>query len=114
MTHSEDKTLAIQTIVLVDDNIPLTMAWEMAAEESGVNLCIYHDPISLLNEIERFGKETTFYIDIILGDESGISISKSLFEKGFKKLYLITGKREIDYPKNVNWVLGILGKDVPF
>lgn len=102
-----------QRIVLVDDNIPLTLTWEMAAEEKKIDLSVYHSGVALTDDLSHYDKETIFYIDINLGEHSGIKLSKELHEKGYKNLYLVTGSMNKNH-SDVNWVLGILGIDAPF
>ncbi len=113
LNERSQEDMVNKQIVLVDDNVPLTLTWEMAAEEANIKLSVYLTSPELLDNLAQYDKNTFFYIDINLGDHCGIELSKTLFEKGYKNLYLITGRKMEDYP-NVDWVNGILGIESPF
>ena len=102
------------SMILVDDNENLTMAWEMEAANKGVNLAIYQTPQQFIEAVGYFDKSTSIYIDVDLSDEmNGVELSKWAYNKGFHNLYLITGSNDRDF-YNLDWVKDIYDKNPPF
>lgn len=101
-------------VIMIDDNINLSMAWEMAAEENGVSIKTYNNPNDFMTDAGMFDKSIKIYIDINLINEiNGIELSRWAYKEGFENLYLITGDRSGDFPE-MPWIKEILGKMPPF
>ena len=69
----------------------------------------------LESNLSNIDLETPFFLDRDLGEDlpKGEDIAKSLFEKGFKNLYLCTGYRKEDL-QEFPWIKEILPKNVDF
>jgi hypothetical protein len=102
-------------LVHMDDDKYLRMAWKMEAKKKSKNILSLSDLSQLENHLPLLDLETPFFLDQDLGENkaSGITIAKTLHEKGFKNLYLCTGYRKKDLP-DLPWIKDVLPKDVNF
>ncbi len=101
-------------VILIDDNKNLSMAWEMEADEAGVNLTVYNTPEEFINDAEVLDYDAILYIDVNLSETlSGIELSKWAHYNGFKNINLITGG-DVSKLKNISWIKSVCGKSPPF
>lgn len=101
-------------LILIDDDVALTMAWKLRADMVGKNLMIYHRPNELLETLDQFPFDTPIYIDSNLSsDISGEQFAKILYDKGYKNLYLATGYSKEKFGE-MPWIKDIVGKEPPF
>ena len=73
------------------------------------------EPSQLESSLPQLGLETPFFLDRDLGEDKpkGEAIAKTLYDKGFKNLYLCTGYRKQDLPECL-WIKEVLPKKVDF
>ena len=97
--------------VLLDDDEITRISWESAAKRKGIPLTTYASASELFSNLHHYPKETTFYIDTELGEnqKNGKEITKELYEKGYRNLYIETG-HEPEVFKDTYWIKGVLGK----
>ncbi len=77
--------------VLLDDDALTHMTWEMAAQEHGVELQAFSNPVEFLSNLGNFPKNIPLYIDSDLGENlKGENIAAELKEKGFTNICLAT------------------------
>jgi signal transduction histidine kinase len=108
------KAIIFSEVVLLEDDELITMIWKQAAEKSSVNLTVYKDPKTLLNDLSLFDQKTHFYIDSDLGlDISGSEVAKEIYEFGHREIHMATGRSK-DYFKEDFWLKSVLGKEPPF
>ena len=98
---------------MVDNDELVCITWKFAAEISGCNLSTYSEFNTLLKKIDRYKKNTIFYIDSDLGTETkGEEYAKLLFDLGYTNLYLTTGfSKMASIP---SWIKSIINKTPPF
>lgn len=118
MTESDSITNSSQCtpadIVLIDDDELIRMTWETSAKNQGVRLRCFEKFAEFIKIHEQFDKAVPIYIDSHLANETkGEIAAKSLFEIGFKNLYLCTGYQDSQFPE-MPWIRAIVGKSPPF
>ena len=102
-------------LVYLDDDKYLRMAWEMEAKKQNRKILSISEPSQLESTLPQLGLETPFFLDRNLGEDKpkGEAIAKTLYDKGFKNLYLCTGYRKEDLPESP-WIKEVLPKKVDF
>ena len=103
-----------RSVVLIDDNDSIRLAWKLAAENSEVDLSLFDSTSSFNKHIGDIDREAEIYIDSNLhGRVSGEVYAKCLYDFGFKNIFLSTGKQSkiFDY---MYWITKIVGKAPPF
>lgn len=104
----------MSSFVLIDNDELIRMSWQMSAQKSKQSLFVFSNTQDFVLESSKFSKQTTIYIDYELDDnKNGLEESKSLFDLGFKSIYLATGytASTIKLPEHI---IGIVGKRPPF
>ncbi|HET7085569.1 MAG TPA: response regulator [Rhizomicrobium sp.] len=74
---------ARQTIVVVDDDLDVGTALKRALIVFGYHVELFSSAVECLNAIVTDGA-TCFVIDIDLGEDSGIDLSREIFARGIK------------------------------
>jgi hypothetical protein len=97
-------------LILLDDDALVRMTWEMRAKQKNKNILSLSSSAELWANIKEIDLENIIYIDVHLAnEESGLDLSKELFNMGFKNLYLATGYEPETFA-NVTWIKGVIGK----
>jgi hypothetical protein len=113
-TNNLESTENIPQVIMVDDNVNLSMAWEMDAENNDIKLTTYNHPSDFINNIGNFSSDVNIYIDVNLSEEmNGVELSEWAHKKGFKNLYLITGEDPKQF-ETITWIKAVYGKNPPF
>jgi hypothetical protein len=100
--------------VLIENDALVHMTWKVAARISGVTLKAFRNPADFLLICDTIPKKTPVYIDSDLGDGiKGEEIARTIYEKGFKTIYLETGNPPDSFP-NMPWIKKIMGKEPPW
>jgi signal transduction histidine kinase len=104
----------LATIVHIDDDELMRMAWTYKASSSGKKLLSLASPLELEKHLPNLDPSASFYIDSCLGEglPKGEDVAKVLYEKGFKNLFLSTGYDKEDLP-NFPWIKEVIGKEPP-
>jgi hypothetical protein len=103
----------IPEIVFIDDDKNLTKAWRDTAELLEKNILTFNNVSEFILTIENYSEATRFYIDSDLGDcMKGEDLAKTLYEKGYRHLYLATGHEASKY-ENMYWIREVVGKAFP-
>ncbi|HBY55771.1 MAG TPA: hypothetical protein DEG23_03035, partial [Coxiellaceae bacterium] len=80
-------------IVLIDDNEMFVSSLAMFLENQGKIVDKYHSPSKFLDKISQYSKNTMIFMDNDLQSSmNGIELAKQLHEKGYTRLYLLSGK----------------------
>ncbi|MCL4418140.1 MAG: HAMP domain-containing histidine kinase [Actinobacteria bacterium] len=99
--------------ILLDDQKLVTKTWHIQSKKFNKKIITFNNTDIFMNLIHFFDKETNIYLDSNLGDESGESIAKDLFDIGFCNIYITTGYDPKIF-RDVPWIKGIIGKEPPF
>lgn len=100
--------------VLIDDDVFVREAWEMAAARRQVHLRTYATSNEFLADSDRVAKAVPIYLDFHLsGDEDGVQLARRLFDKGFRTLILATGT-DAQHIGEAPWLTAVIGKDPPW
>lgn len=103
-----------KSYILIDNDFLVRKTWEFQAKKAEVNLNTFQSVDDFLNHSKDIDLEVFIYIDSELDDEKlGEIEAKKIFDEGFKKLYLATGK-QFDSNKLPEYFLGIASKYPPF
>jgi hypothetical protein len=97
--------------VLIDDDKLTHYIWKKRAAEKNITLSTYFSIDEFLKNSNSHPLDTTIYIDSDLGNGSkGEVESEAIFNLGYKKLYLATGYEPSNFSE-INWILGVFGKN---
>jgi len=97
--------------ILIDNDNLVIKTWKFSAKQQGKNLLTFTSFDDAEKNIEKFSPQTPIYIDSDLGtDIPGEQCAKILYDKGFKNIYLTTGRRASHF-KMMHWIKGIIGKE---
>jgi len=100
--------------VLIDDDELIHLSWDLTAQRTGTRLMCHPSEESFQSAASEIPKDTPIYIDVNLAENvRGETVAKSLFEQGYKNLYLATGEMS-EKLGDVPWVRAIVGKTPPF
>ncbi|MDP3543216.1 MAG: hypothetical protein Q8T11_12180, partial [Elusimicrobiota bacterium] len=100
--------------VLLDDDLLVHMAWEIAAESRGLRFLSLKSREELLANAEQLPKNTPIYLDSELGDGvHGMNVAEELHARGFSELYLATGHAPESFPQTA-YIKRIVGKEPPW
>jgi signal transduction histidine kinase len=103
-----------KTAVLIDDDALVHMTWKVAARSAGVALQPFKHPADFFATCKTLSKDTPIYIDSDLGEgQKGEEIAKTIYEKGFKTIYLETGHPPDSFPK-MPWIKEVISKEPPW
>ncbi len=101
-------------LILLDDNPDVTKMWKVAASMAGKNILVFNDVEDFEDALAAIDFATPIYIDSELKDNlRGEVYSQTIFEQGFKVLYLATGHDSSNFD-DLPWIVAIVGKDAPF
>jgi signal transduction histidine kinase len=100
--------------ILIDDDELITDMWAMQAEIHNKNLIVFNSSMAAEKDIFRYDRAAIVYLDSNLGNGvKGEDYAKSLYEAGFKNIYLATAHNASQFSP-MYWIKAIVGKDVPF
>ncbi len=101
--------------VLIDDDELVRSMWEFEARRKGKTVRVFSDVNSFLAESAFISLDTPIYVDSCLQSEkNGEDYSEELFGRGFRNLYLATGRPASHFGRGMPWLRGIVGKAPPF
>ncbi len=101
-------------VILIDDDPLVRTMWELSAKSHDKKLEVFARVQDFLLVYELASREIVIYIDSKLGNGiKGEVISKSIYEKGFKNIYLATG-RDMHQVDMFPWLSGVVGKVPPW
>jgi len=104
--------------IFIDDERLIRFGWKSNAKKNNVELDIYESGDELLDVIDKYDKNSTFYIDSSLGNNvKGEDVARKLFELGFLNLYLATGYDKDYFTSNsidIGHIKEIVSKEAPW
>lgn len=104
----------MKKIVLIDNDKMIQVSWKNKALKAHVEIYVFSSIDEFLSDSISEEKALTIYIDSDLGStEKGEIAAESLFEAGFKDLFLTTGYEDLDV-SDFPWLKGIINKRPPF
>ena len=90
-------SLRVVDAVWLDDDQEFTFRYEKKLIENKKKVDMYRTPKELMDNIHLYPKDTPIFLDNNFqepfSDIAGTEIAKQLYERGFTKLFLITGNR---------------------
>lgn len=91
--------LASTKIILIDDDRAIRLVWRTLGRSKGVEVET-HDPASDSLDGLMFAsdREVEVYVDLHLGQESGVTLLDRLSRAGYRKLYLVSAEPELAPP----------------
>lgn len=99
--------------VLIDDDIWVREAWEMAARPANARLLALTDEAELEQAMARISLTTPIFIDSNLaGGVRGEDVAARLHQRGYKRIFMQTGYDEAIF-QDLPGLSGVLGKDPP-
>ena len=100
--------------ILIDDDELIRRVWSLHAQAKQKKILTFENPEDFFSEIEKFDRGTNIYIDSNLeSNVKGEEVSKEIYEKGFKNIYLETGYIKEYFPE-MSWIKDILSKSPPW
>lgn len=100
--------------ILIDDDQLIRTLWTHEAERLGKSIRCYENPSQFFDEMDQIDPSSPVYVDVVLGNQlCGIRVSEEVAFRGFKNVYLATGKDASDVG-SVPWVKGVMGKMPPW
>ena len=100
--------------ILIDDNFIVRRTWETHGRSLGIYVQTFLSYAHFCAFKPVFDLKTPIYVDFHLKDETGLQVTKSLSEMGFKHLNIVTGDLAEDLPA-MPWVEKVfLSKSPPF
>jgi signal transduction histidine kinase/FixJ family two-component response regulator len=100
-------------MVLIDDDPLVRKLWQLSARAKNIDFKAYASPKDFMDASSEISKDTSLFIDVDLGESSGLEWSKDLFELGYKDLRITTGFDDIDLSGSP-WIKEVLSKEPPF
>ncbi len=106
---------AIYDAVHIDDDPLSRRTWLLFSKSKNVTLLSLEHPREFDKIADSVSKTTPIYIDYEFGEGeiTGLEFSKTLFSRGYTKLYISTGHDSANVP-NAEHLVGIIGKDCPW
>jgi FixJ family two-component response regulator len=95
-------------MVFIDDDDTFLSALKILLEYRGLFVDTYTDPNDFLNSLNKYAKDTKVITDYELKcDIDGLDLLKKLYELGYTKLYLMSGRSftQDNIPHYVNVML---------
>ena len=100
--------------ILIDDSDLMRQTWELVSILSAKKLFCFASIADFERQKSTINCKTPIYIDSELGDSiKGEEYAKTLYEQGFKEIYLVTG-HPVSHFSEMPWITGIVDKDPPF
>lgn len=100
-------------VVLIDDDLISHMTWNIAAKGNGKKLLAIADPHEFWSCLGDIKQSTPIYIDSNLGNNlKGEVIAKSIYDSGFRNIYLTTGFDPTEF-SHLSYIKGVIGKTPP-
>lgn len=100
-------------LVLIDNEPYNHEYWRYAAKRRGKKIMCFTSLKAFMDDEGVVDKKIPIYVDLNLGAESGINISKQLYDLGYQKVYITTGFINFDI-KQYPWLSGVIDKTPPF
>ncbi|HOJ85483.1 MAG TPA: HAMP domain-containing sensor histidine kinase [Elusimicrobiales bacterium] len=106
--------IKIRKIVLIDDDILVRKNWEFSAKKKNIELDIYDNTESFIQNMDKYDFDTEIYIDSELGeDNKGEDIARNLYEIGYTNIYIETG-HSFEKFKDLKYIKAVISKEPPF
>ena len=100
--------------ILIDDDPMMHMIWQMSSKQAGKNLGVYFTFDNFMQDIDCLDISTPIYIDANLKDGvCGDVVSESIYNYGFKEIYLTTGYDKERF-SSLPWIKDVIGKYPPW
>lgn len=96
----------------IEDDQMMCLLWEERARKLNVSLLTINHPNDFKNIQDRIDLKTKIYCDSDFKDCKGEYFLESLFDKGYKNLFLTTGYSPSRFQPNNKYL--VLGKMIPF
>jgi signal transduction histidine kinase len=115
-SHVDNTTSTEPDLILIDDNKTLTDTWKITAEFSDKNIVVFNSTKEAENEIHHYSTHIAIYVDSDLGENiKGEEYAKSLYERGYRNIYLTTGYEASTFDLNkFYWIKNVVGKEPQF
>lgn len=102
-----------KSLVLIDDDVWVRKAWEVAAKKQGYEVQSFATREEFIRHKTIACLEQPIFVDVYLGDDTGgIDLAKELIAQGYRRVYLATGL-EIEHLDEASGLAGVVGKDFP-
>jgi signal transduction histidine kinase len=99
-------------VVLIDDDIWVREAWELAGAEAGASVRTFASFAACEGALSGIPRDAAIYVDLELDGEHGADVGRTLSERGFANLYLSTGHAPSDLGElPLPWFKGVVGKE---
>jgi signal transduction histidine kinase len=106
--------IKIRKIVLIDDDILVRKNWEFSAKKKNIELDIYDNTESFIQNMDKYDFDSEIYIDSELGENNkGEDLARNLHEKGYKNIYIETG-HSFEKFKGLKYIKAVISKEPPF
>lgn len=101
-------------LILIDDDPMLIQTWELKAKLAAKQCMSFSNYRLALNHLHSFNPEIPIYVDSHLNETiRGEEVAKSLYNSGYKNIYLQTGYSIKDF-ESMDWIKAVINKDPPF
>jgi len=101
--------------VLIDDDLGILLKWSKSAKKHGKTLRTFANAQSFLTDEWIFDRETAVFVDVDLGEESGVALTGKLSKLGFDKLHIATGYDPKRFDQSATpWIKSFQGKSPPW
>lgn len=108
-----DLTNKYGAYILLDDDELVRVTWESRAKKTGINLITYSNPYDFLGSVDKFPKNSIFYIDSELGSEKGEDVARKIFELGYINICMCSGYSEEKFA-HLKFIQKTINKSPPF
>ena len=111
-----DDFVGLKRAVLLDNDPEVLLLWKRTAEKAGVALHCFNNEIDLISELPNFSLDMVFFIDSSLdgGVGSGDQVAHDLYQLGFRKIYMASGRNRLVGVDSNRWIRGEVGKSPPW
>ena len=100
-------------IVLIENDELVRSHWERRCARAKKKIRTFRSCQEFYNSIRDFKHDANFFVDKNLGEAlSGIELTKSLHNQGYRNIYLCTADTLINI-KSIQWIKGVIGKLPP-
>ena len=87
---------ASSRIILVDDDRAIRLVWRTLGRSKGVEVETLEPTSGAIEELLSAGeRDVEIYVDLHLGELSGLSLLDRLSRAGYQKLYLVSAEPEL-------------------
>ncbi len=91
-----DLPAASSRIILVDDDRAIRLVWRTLGRSKAVEVATYEPTSVAIEDLLSTGdREVEIYVDLHLGERSGVALLDRLSQAGYQKLYLVSAEPEL-------------------